>query len=176
MKKLLILMLVLGMASLANAITVATYTNLTQGNADATAINNLVGDVIEVMLSTNAADMGGLTNFSIDVDHSSLGVAWTNPAGWLLPPLGSVAPLPPTGERFSWTNGTFGFPPAAQNWVSATFTIPASAYPSPGGITISYNGTIGLGNPPTQVFVAIPEPMTVALLGLGGLLLLRCRK
>ena len=44
-------------------------------------INNIVGDVIEVMLSTNAADMGDVTGFSIDIDHSSSGAAWTNPGG-----------------------------------------------------------------------------------------------
>ena len=175
MKKLLILMLVLGMASLANAITVATYTNQTQAGADATAIVNNIGDVIEVMISTNAADMGGVTNFSIDVDHSTGGVAWTNPVGWLLPPLGSVAALGLDGEKFSWTNGTFAFPPAAQDYVSATFTITSGAMPG-GFVNVSYNGTIGLGNPAPQALTVIPEPMTIALLGLGGLFLLRRRK
>ena len=169
MRRLLVLMLVLGIASAASAATVAVYTNTTQG-VDALTNDAAIGDTIVITVGLDAASAGGSAGFSIDVDHSTGGVAAVLGV-WTMPPVASVAPFPPTGESFILGNGIIGLPANPGDYFSATFQVPASALGL--DIDVAYNGSIAGGTPAGAKLPVIPEPITIALLGLGGLFLRR---
>ena len=157
MKKLLILMLVLGMTSLASAVTtVLTDIELWY---DGTTVT-VVGLNPDGISSTGIYDEAGQGTvgppYEMLIAAGDLAAMTGRPAGYngvdilaMASPVGTVT----TGDWFQ-----FGF---ADGAVGDTMTIYDYA--------VSYTDPVGTLN-------LIPEPMTIALLGLGGLFLLRRRK
>ena len=175
MKRFSVLMLVLGLSSISNAATVAVYTNTTQGvAADAPTTINAVGDQISIVVSENVGIAGGVAGFTVDVEHSTgMTVTTIPPYPWMFPMLVTVVPFGPTGQSAVLGVGTAIFPPASRDYVTVTFIVPASADLDPTGIDVTYTGLLLGGQPAAANLPTIPEPMTIVLLGLGGLFLRR---
>jgi hypothetical protein len=170
MKKLLVLLLVFGLASAANA-----------------AIVSLSVDGVNPSDGTEDIDVASPTIVLSVLDDTDTHV-------WLMEvtvlkadaTLGTPTPTVKAGGMASWNDwsdatwwiyelSTAGSPPdtplAGQQWymnltslkgLGETFTVNIGEYGMPVAHSIE--------------FTMVPEPMTVALLGLGGLLLLRRRK
>ena len=191
MKKLLILMLVLGMASLANATVTYQYRDAA-GTTPISVVNVSISTNFTVVVSGLAADMG-LTGGVYDNND------WFNPGG--LVDFTGYAIVPNSG-----TGSLDGTSPRAGNLANIThfgtmdgytFTIDdledADATNDPesgdffvfdlsvlGGATsgsftidILDSGNNDIGDVGGGTMDIVPEPMTIALLGLGGLLLRR---
>jgi hypothetical protein len=176
MRRLLVLMLVLGMTSVASAATVAVYTNVTQG-ADALTALNADGDAIKIVIGLDAASAGGNTGFSVDIENST-GATGTvlQPASWMMVASAKAAvPFGATGQTQGFNDGVIGMPAPVGDWLQVDFTIPAGTVAGdPGGnIDIGYNGTLCGAAPAGAGLPLVPEPITIALLGLGGLFLRR---
>lgn len=133
-KRLLILVLVLGLTSPANAAVRVVYNNITQGK-DALISDANVGDVIEIVIGLDAMGAGGCTRFSICVDQATDGVAEVL-GNWMLPP--PIIP-PPIPNCFVFGDGTLAFPTPPGDYLKVTFTVPATAACA-GVINVSYNG------------------------------------
>ncbi len=161
MKKLLVLMLVLGMASAANA-TVLSW------SVDSITIN--LGQTSVVQLVANNVD---------PYDPKSVGAT---PGG--LATITSIVARPAAGPDSQVKNpGETGYP----GWWTVMALDLAAPYTIEAGVqfdvTISclalgtdYFDSDVYGTNDVLTVVNVPEPMTVALLGLGGLFLLRRRK
>ena len=157
MKKLLVLLLVLGMTSAASAAIVS------QPDSDSLAVvvsGELAGDLYLILSSD-----GALTGITLGADAPDLS-GYSGPtsdlAGMGLFPVGFV------GEY----------------WVMASSQNP---YPLTGTYLTAMGGAVGDqvnlswfdeagGAGDLGTIILVPEPMTVALLGLGGLMMLRRRK
>jgi len=174
MKKLLIFMLVLGMTSAASAAVVLSI----DGDTAVSEINIAVTDTFTLGLVSDAPTTGFVSMY----------FALIAPASLVDGSLGS--PVDETGEMmFSviapWSDATLGdgyaMTPAtmtsiaAGTWYKMTYTHAAN-YP----VAITLYGDTGVGAPDAgnviDTVTVIPEPMTIALLGFGGLFLLRRRK
>ncbi len=163
MRKLLVLTLVLGMASLANAVVVY---DLTGGANTATGTINVyvVGATADVYLALVIESPGVVSpNASADM---SLGAA---------APTMSMYVQEQTVSGDSGETWMFGAAPGESyvdgiwltaNWTGATSVVNIKLYDTPDGVTFTLLDTQPVG---------VPEPMTIALLGLGGLLLRRRR-
>jgi len=178
MKRFSVLMLVLGLSSISNAATVAVYTNTTQGvAADAPTTINAVGDQISIVVSENVGIAGGVAGFTVDVEHSTgMTCSLTGPVPfpWMFPPLVTILPFGANGETTNLGVGTAQFPPAPRDYFTVTFTVPNSVLTDANfSIDISYTGLLVGGKPADAALPTVPEPMTIALLGLGGLFLRR---
>lgn len=158
MKKLLILMLVLGMTSLASAVTtVLTDIELLYDGTTVTVVglNAVVYEkAIGIYDEAGQGTVGPL--YEVLIAAGDLGAITGRPAGYngvdistLASPVGEVT----TGDwfKFAFADGAVGDTMTIYDYAES-YTVPA--------------GTLNL----------IPEPMTIALLGLGGLALLRRRK
>ena len=180
MKKLLVLMLVLGMASLANA-TMLTF-SLDGGGTDVqpnTSITiNVTADVgaqsFELGGITIAGDFSNLATGSVhagfDLAHSDGLLDDGSPSNvWIRQVGGTV-------------NATGGSPDVAAGQILYSFTMTSGA----AGNTITIDALAFMLPPPVYVQLnthdvdpaalalnIVPEPMTIALLGLGGLFLRR---
>ena len=165
MKKLLVLMLVLGMASAANA-TVLSWSEdaITIGAIDGTAVVQLVADDAItfsaskwVGYSPATTSLGSITSITARAAAGSSPViedpATTTYDGWWTVQSRDV------DEPFTLASGS-QYDVTIQGYVTGTFGLDSDSY-----------GT----NDVLEVTV-LPEPMTIALLGLGGLFLLRRRK
>jgi len=164
MKKLLILMLVLGMASAAYA-TVLSVSQPSSASLNVEVTGTIDYDLYIVLssngttalssyaLGTDAPDMSGYSGpTSPDLDGSGL---WTEPSGfsgeyWVMAASdASVFPIT-TGQFLTATGGAIGDQVNVQAFDE----------------TVGFLGDFG-------TITLIPEPMTVLLLGFGGLLLRR---
>jgi hypothetical protein len=177
MKKILILMLVLGLASSANAaLTLVSSAGNTLVDGDSTRIG--------IYNDTAAAGQGLITWVVIDVSGPG---AWKGDDETFYSP----PSLGPGGTSLYYGvlgPGDTGLPYTADLWYSDA----AVASPDPYGVGVlvdyGFNCT-GLGDVDIYLLAddlstvldkltitQIPEPMTIALLGLGSLFLLRRRK
>ena len=166
MKKLLVLTLVLALASVASA--ALTTTILVNGSAfDPATDIAAVGDAVTVKVGNDAPSAGGTTGLKMTASAAESG-AISLLGTWMLPGTGSnVEDLGGGSLRFNWADGTIGLN-VTGDWCQATFDIPSGA----SQVVLSFVGTM-FGATPSGATITIPEPMTVALLGLGGLFLRR---
>jgi hypothetical protein len=157
MKKLLVLLLVLGMTSAASAMTVS--------QPDPLSLEVVVsGDLTQDLYIILSSD-GVLSGFTLGADAPDL----SGYAG-------------PTSDLAGM--GLFPAGYVGEYWVLASSQNP---YPLTGTYLTAMGGAVGdsvnlswfdeLGNAgDLGTIVLVPEPMTIAFLGLGGLLMLRRRK
>ena len=177
MKKLLILMLVLGIASAVQAATMTV--DLT---TDDPHLNVAPGTVITVKLTTDNV----IKNFAgINFTASGTNTAAIGGGGWQV---GNSAVSPDGTESAGDIIGAYMLATAGEEYLAGTVLYTFSA-------TINEDGTIGMANvscidpygvppmPPKYYDLTlngldvtiVPEPMTILLLGLGGLFLRRRR-
>ena len=167
MKKLLILMLVLGMASAANA-------DLTWSVSDVTLAD--IGDTVDVYLVSSDATMG---NAWVGADPGVPQVCDITAIAIINPGAGDDASVNDArGSYPGWWDVTSldsssPFNTIAGNQYLVTITALAEGTASLSSDEYGAFGTAQIGNLGVTV---VPEPMTIALLGLGGLFLLRRRK
>ncbi len=168
MKKVVTLVLVLSMVSMANA--ALTWS--------ASTMDLLPGDSAVVVLSADSALMGTFYGDASDITVAMVTAATSTAAmgddGYV------IVYGPGNPDIFGTESGFFGltldnaspFNNAAGDWV--TFTITADALATAGQTSVV--GVLGgtLGESTNSVLVTIvPEPATMCLLGLGALLLRR---
>ena len=156
MKKLLILMLVLGMVPAANAALTWSVDGVIIGPG--TVVVQLISDSDQPYTSvwvgadcSPVAEITSITALPAAVDGTAVVTAY--PGWWLVEAVDFTLPSDiVAGPHFDVT---------IRGLSLGTYTINSDFY-----------GTAG----PNDTLLIIPEPMTVALLGLGGLFLLRRRK
>jgi len=180
MKKLLVLMLVLGLASLANATVTYTWTSdaagttaITQTGTGTTfylVISGLVSDFAQNLKLYDDNGQGGYADFKGLVTLVSNGTGGNN-AGNLASPFWDSGPtydgVELIADQFNPVAGAEG---ADGDW--AIFELLATALEGDFVATIydsTYTNTVGsVGG-----IEIVPEPMTMVLLGMGGLFLRR---
>ena len=155
MKKLMILVLVLGMASMAGADTIG-LTDLTISKVGTTytitSLNAVECDFGLYVLKD--ADIGEFTlGTNLPASGKGAQVKW---AGW-------------NGIDFSAIEVT-GFPVTTGDWFTFTYTGDGVDDGDPVGFDM-FDYAVSLSDPIGTIYV--PEPITIALLGLGGLFLRR---
>ncbi len=195
MKKLLIFMLVLGMASAASAALVSS----TQGyyfrmDITAPATTIVVGDTvtIEIFVGTDPTGTSTMLSTVLNIDAATSAVAPaisnTGDWSWLNPSNGTTADgsggynvnvdgtLPsailPTGSSiYSVSFVANGVGTVTVDATSGSWDALAAAV----GINDGFYGSGAIYGLPYASNSVVPEPMTIALLGLGGLFLRRRR-
>ena len=175
MKRLLILMLVLGMATAASAFTI-TYEYRDSGGVTPISVVNLAlpNFTLAVIGTYTAGESGGVRlydqfeNIGAGSDHADFtGGTMYLPAAGSVPPAFLGAYLPTyDGYDFNWGSGSTGQTGA----LMFLFDLTASAE---GTVNISTYETDYWTVIETASIEVVPEPMTIALLGLGGLFLRR---
>jgi len=177
MKKLLTLFLVLGLSSMASALTV--NLSLDGSNAMGTTMDVDEGDVGVAISLSVICDTGGTGYYTyaqlVDDDKAAyINVAFTAKAGdmagvtdmsvytpgyitWNLTASGSPSGLPQAGKQF-----TFDLTPSTDLEVGDTFDFWITV-PNDDNLTRTHTVTVTI----------VPEPMTILLLGIGGLFLRR---
>lgn len=170
MKKLtLVLTLVLGLSVVANAAIVVDYTNTTQGTNALESIAD-IGDVISITIGIDAPAAGGTTDFRVFVD-SAIDANGALLGEWWLTPAIEVTDADPQVVWFK--SGTAaGLPAPAGDYLQIDFVVAQSAMET-GELAVAYTGDFFGSLPDAQSLQVIPEPMTIALLGLGGLFIRR---
>lgn len=161
MKKLLILILVLGMATVANAALVLN---------GPTTINE--GDTVSIgIINTDGEDYAALLGFGY---FSEGGFELSGPTYPWPPPVGIPPMPPPVIGDFVWYE-IFPHP----DWIPGTgiwFSIDLTCTLAGVDVFVFLLHSDGFTVLDTLTIQQVPEPMTIALLGLGGLLLLRRRR
>ncbi len=165
MKKLLVLMLVLGMASAANATTLSWSVDAVTINLGQTAVVQLVANNEDPYDPKSVGQTPGATPSATIASIVARAAAG---------PDSQVKNPSQTGYAGWWTVMALDLDP---------FTTPNITAGAQFDVTISclalgteYFGSDAYGTNNVLTVVNVPEPMTVALLGLGGLFMLRRRK
>ena len=171
MKKLLIFMLVLGFVSSASAVVVTLNPSGSADHAAGSVAINVVSD----------SDLLGHTSYIAILDNTYGDLS----SVVQLSGAGSAASVTPFGPYGIFANvyiieamGTAADPDFTSVVAGDQFTATIAFT----GADIGQDVTVGLLNPTLDGFtdsytiLGVPEPMTIALLGLGGLFLLRRRK
>jgi hypothetical protein len=174
MKKLLALVLILAMTSVASAALVEIFVN-----GDPYTGQDVEGsDIITFLFSEDAMVFGGFGDLQLNVDHGDYVAdsAWINPGFTVIP--GDIA-VQPVGDGFDVFVYGQGFPAPTGDLMGFDFHVPYDLEES-ALITISHVAGNWNNLLPGQlmddiVLHVVPEPMTIALLGLGGLFLRRRR-
>jgi len=169
MRSLLVCLAVILVAGFVSASTISLTTP--SGTTDVFA-----GDTITVTANDAAGGFGGLASFTVNVeDVADFVSCWINPGFGGMIPVSYASPVSGTGFDVVMQGIGFSMTPTGDVW-SITFDVAATAVPGD-IITISHSaGTYNnnaTGVFATQTLNVIPEPMTLALLGLGGLFLRR---
>jgi hypothetical protein len=177
MKKLVALILVLGMSSLASAELIVTV----NGEPQPDSITILTSDTIEIDLEIGAGHnaLSATIDFVLTNGQAEFvygGVEFPNMFDF--PPVTQGDP-----QKYTMSGSQFLSPAIAGPAVLMQGLIIHCLDATPVDLVVTSNpaGTVVDGDPYTLDHVLhieqkIPEPMTVALLGLGGLFLLRRRK
>jgi len=167
MKKLLILMLVLGMASLANATMTWSVSEITIANVGL----SVTVDLISSDLAQGQAWVGNdpLTPQIADITAIAIHD----------PPAGSEATVADYRSTYPgwWVVETLDTSEPSTVGAGAQYTVTITGLAL--GTTLMSSDEYGAFDGPqvgNLAVTVIPEPMTIALLGLGGLFLLRRRK
>jgi hypothetical protein len=170
MKKLLVLMLVLGVASLANAGILLSVDGV---NAAPAAISMAPGGTVTISLIID--DLGGTVSF---LDVPTDGVSFTLGAAGLGPASGDLGSVMGPYDSFDAFGG--GSVPCLEISANSSFSSTAST-----GVYATSLFTYGSGDVvmhlyvdpdysnPVQTLTITPEPATLAILALGALLLRR---
>lgn len=177
MKKLLILMLVLGMASAANAVVVSYEYRDAAATSVISAVDVTVSTDFTLVIIGDREGADGWSWGGKIYDHAAQGgVADMTSASMVGTNAGSMRGISGysiTYDGYDFTAGDLGTGGADDDW----FIINLSVLGGQDSGTV----TIDSLNPDYTVLESmsidvIPEPMTIALLGLGSLVLLRRRK
>ena len=174
MKKLLALVLILAMASVSSAATVDIVVNDTPWDGESSVYTS---DIITITFYDDTGVAGPFAQFEMAVDHGDYveDSFATVPGNFMGAPLAVTAPvedgLVVAGSPM-WMPGTL----APDGLYTVAFHVPGDLEEST-LINITFSGGY-LGADTSALSTAIhvvPEPMTIALLGLGGLFLRRRR-
>ena len=169
MRKIVVLILVLGIASMASA----DLTWTTTGGADLPSVDLNPGDSVTVRIASDSATGGTIYTVAGDADVAKI------TAQAVLPAAGDDASILTTYSSQLWVkweskDSDEPFNNAAGPWMELTLTAPGTAV---GGSSATINADMyaasnnrGTSGDLLTVNI-IPEPATLALLGLGGLLL-----
>ena len=142
MRKLVLLMLVLGMTSLADAAIVVKV------EVDGVEVTNVgPGDVVTVTIGNDTLASGGTVGLELNVnwaENGSAGVLGT----WMLPPspAATITSDGAFGLDFAFGYGTIGLN-VMGDWLWAEFTVP-DIQPPGGDIDLTWSGTIFGVTPP----------------------------
>ena len=159
MKKLLALILVLGMTSSVFAAAVISYDKEEGYN----------GDTVTVTISSDTAVFGGIDSpLVVSVTNATSFTGELVGTGW-----GNMPPKVTVGtSSVTFGNGNTAMGAAAGDYIVVTFVLDGTA---PTTADVSIAGTIFFdgAHDGKSIDILVPEPMTIALLGLGGLFLRR---
>ena len=161
MKKLLVLMLVLGMNPAASAL------NLTIRMDPTTPIVTVGGELDQDLYIALLSKDGSLTDYTLGSAAPSMSMYFVTEAPMFDEGLGFLVPTGYTGEVWVMASQP-GEPYSAGDYLTATVNPIIGAY----ACWFDEDGGYGI----IGEVVLLPEPMTLALLGLGGLFVLRRRK
>ena len=177
MRKLLILMLVLGMASMASALPTITVSDSTPNPGDTIQVY-ITGTAAEAC-GTGGVPIGGYSGF-LAIDYVAYGppggspyLAWTGGPAVTTAAGGNASASPTTGMQYyaaipvaPWTE-----PTDVDIGLWFTFDVLVTGAAGQSEVIDLLNNVVG-GIGQVQIDI-VPEPMTMALLGLGGLFLRR---
>lgn len=151
MRKLLVLVAILAMSSMASAMTVSLIDT-------GTAINvNVAGATYDPYLGLVIQAPGTLSNFAAGADAPSVA--------------SSFGPITVDGAGEVWGFGVASGEPYNDGvWLTADWAAGSAVD------VIAYETFDGGGSWQELARITVPEPMTIALLGLGSLFMLRRRK
>lgn len=174
MKKVIVFLTVIAIASVANA---ATWDITVNGNPWG-GEDVLPSDIIGVTFVEDVVGSGGFGDFTANVSDGAYvqdSLAF-NEGPWLLTPFGQVTPA---DGGFDVYAAASGFPSPTGDIMWFEFHVPE--LPESSDIVISHvlgswNNVFSPGVVEDVALHVAPEPMTIGLLGLGALGLLRRRK
>lgn len=171
MKKLLIMFLVLGLASLAQAATLELSVDGSRdgaGNTTYVQINYTVDDTITVDVYCTSASSD---QFWLGIGAGTSDGSWLADTNAVYIEMGNDASV--TAYSADWWYGDTGFsvdtPPATGKWFDVDFQCDSTD----GTVYIYLYDETGYVLEDTIKITQVPEPMTILLLGLGGLFLRR---
>ena len=176
MKKVIVFLAVIAIASVANA---ATWEITVNGNPY-TGQDVVESDIIGVTFVEPVSGFGGFGDFTANISAGAYvqdSLAF-NAGPWVLPPAGTITPV---DQGFDLYAVSSGFPSPTGDIMWFEFHVPGGLEES-SDIVISHvlgswNNVFSPGAVQDVVLhVGVPEPMTIGLLGLGALGLLRRRK
>ena len=166
MKKLFIVMLVLGVASAANAAIVGLSIDgatVSDGTEDI-----LQNSTIQLFVVSDTANFPYILDIKVLKAHAFLSMPMGNP--------GCPPPIDYSDDTWWSYELSTGGSPDCPPFAGVQWTMSLTPLGALGDVFTVYLGPYGGAPVSTIDFRVVPEPVTIALLGLGGLFLLRRRK